>query len=107
MVYRGTGEGAFVPWCFHFTGSKRGIPVTWRRLTVAENREVMPADQAAGYRVQVGDDQWIVYRSLDGPANRTLLGQNLVSEFYLARFLEDGSVEKILELQPDDEEASE
>lgn len=105
MVYRAKGEGAFVPWCFHFTGSKRGIPVTWRRLTVAENREVIPADQAAGYRVQVGDDQWIVYRSLDGPANRTLLGQNLVSEFYLARFLEDGSVEKMLELQPDDEAA--
>lgn len=103
MTYRGKGEGAFVPWCFHFTGSRRGIPVTWRRLTVAENREPVPADQGAGYRVQVGDDQWIVYRSLDGPANRTLLGQNLVSEFYLARFLEDGSVEKMLELQPDDE----
>ncbi|HEV7278640.1 MAG TPA: hypothetical protein VGN57_00390 [Pirellulaceae bacterium] len=107
MVYRSKGEGAFVPWCFHFTGSRRGIPVTWRRLTVAENREVIPADQAAGYRVQVGDDQWVVYRSLDGPANRTLLGQNLVSEFYLARFLEDGAVEKILELQPDDENESE
>lgn len=105
MTYRSRGEGAFVPWCFHFTGSKRGIPVTWRRLTVAENREPIPADQGAGFRVQVGDDQWIVYRSLDGPGNRTLLGQNLVSEFYLARFLEDGSVEKMLELQPDEEES--
>lgn len=104
MVYRGKGEGAFVPWCFHFTGSRRGIPVTWRKLTIAEDRHPIPSDQAAGYRVQVGDDQWMVYRSLDGVFNRTLLGQNINSEFYLARFLEDGTVEKMLELQPDEEE---
>ena len=26
MSYRGKGAAAFVPWCFHFTGSRRGIP---------------------------------------------------------------------------------
>ena len=39
-------------------------PVTWRQLTVAENLSIQPADVAVGYRVQIGADQWLFYRSL-------------------------------------------
>ena len=72
---------------------------TWRRLTVAENREIVPKDQAVGYRVQIGGQQWIFYRSLGPRGNRTLLGHNLVTEFLAARFNRDGVAEPLIEIE--------
>ncbi|MCA9189867.1 MAG: hypothetical protein R3E01_14740 [Pirellulaceae bacterium] len=74
--------------------------LTWRQLTVGENLNIVPRQSAVGYRVQVGGEQWLVYRSLTAPKNRTLLGQNLATEFLVGRFLEDGTVEKLIEIEP-------
>jgi hypothetical protein len=78
---------------------RTGKPLTWRRLTVAEERRVQPADRAVGYRVQIGRKQWLVYRSLAPIANRTVLGKNLSSEFLVARFNQDGECDPILEIE--------
>ncbi len=72
---------------------------TWRQLTVGENLEIVPADRAVSYRVQSGPEQWLIYRSLTPPANRTTLGQNLASEFLFARFLGDGDIEPLVEIE--------
>ena len=52
------------------------------------NLEIVPDDVAVGYRAQSGDDQWLIYRSLGTPGNRTLLGHNIAGEFCAGRFLE-------------------
>jgi hypothetical protein len=72
---------------------------TWRQLTIAEQLEIQSADVAVGYRVQVGRAQWLLYRSLAEKGNRTLLGQNLSSEFLAARFDKDGTVEELIEIE--------
>ena len=73
---------------------------TWRQqLTVAEQLLNQPRDVAAGYRVQFGKRQWLIYRSLAKAANRTLLGVNLSTEFLLARFGRDGEIETVLEIE--------
>jgi hypothetical protein len=72
---------------------------TWRQLTVAENREIVPSDVAVGYRVMVGTEQWLVYRSLAKTANRTVLGHNLTSELLVARFDREGEVEPLMEIE--------
>ncbi len=72
------------------------------RLTVAESLEVVPSDVAVGYRVQCGDDQWVVYRSLKEPANRTVLGQNTAAELFVARFFRTGECEELLAIDPGD-----
>jgi hypothetical protein len=59
---------------------------TWRQLTVGEDRQIQTPDRAVGYRIHVGDEQWIVYRSLTPRGNRTLLSHNLSTEFLVARF---------------------
>jgi len=74
-------------------------PFTWRQLTVAENLEVVPPDVAVGYRVLVGDRQWLLYRSLGATGNRTLLGHNLISQLLIARFGRDGEVEALVEIE--------
>ena len=50
--------------------------------------------------VQIGREQWVLYRSLTGPANRTLLGINTYSEFLLGRFERTGECKPILEIEP-------
>ncbi|MCG8583888.1 MAG: hypothetical protein MI757_04160 [Pirellulales bacterium] len=73
---------------------------TWRQLTVAENLTVQPPSVAVGYRIQFGSKQWLIYRSLARPRNRTVLSHNLTSEFLVARFRRDGEFETMLEIEP-------
>jgi hypothetical protein len=74
-------------------------PATWRSLTVAEDRRIVARDRAVGYRVQVGAQQWLFYRSLGKRGSRTLLGHHLVTEFLAARFRRNGQVEPIMEIE--------
>ena len=71
---------------------------TWRQLTVADTRERLTSDQAVGYRVQAGLDQWLVYRTLDESRNRTILGCNLSCEFFAGRFGTDGEAVRSMEV---------
>ncbi|MCH8923162.1 MAG: hypothetical protein IIA67_08460 [Planctomycetes bacterium] len=95
-----TAEAArtYVPLFFDLHPRRLTKPSTWRQLTVADQREIVPRDVAAGYRVQVGDEQWLFYRSLAERGNRTLLGHNLNGEFLAAWFHETGEVESMLEI---------
>jgi len=76
---------------------------TWRQLTVADTREQLAGDQAVGYRVQEGLDQWLVYRTLDEARNRTVLGCNVSCEFFAGRFGSDGEAVRSLEIFDDSE----
>lgn len=73
--------------------------LTWRLLTVAQDLEICPDHVALGYRVQIGDEQWVIYRSLAPTVNRTVLGHNLGTEFMAGRFDEDGEVEELIEIE--------
>ena len=72
---------------------------TWRQLTVGQKREIVPREEAVGYRVQVGKLQWLIYRSLAAPEVRTVLGSNLMHEFMVGEFQADGGVEMLLEIE--------
>jgi hypothetical protein len=76
-----------------------GRPLTWRQLTVADTRIILPRHQAAGFRVQAGLDQWLVYRALDAARNRTVLGCNVSCEFLVGRVRKSGEIARTLEIQ--------
>lgn len=70
---------------------------TWRQLTVADQLRLVGRNEAVGYRVQVGSEQWIVYRSLAGKACRSFLGKHMIADFFSARFdPEDGGHEALV-----------
>lgn len=92
-------QALFAPLFFDLDRSRMNKPLTWRRLTVAESQVVQPADVAAGYRVAIGNQQWLIYRSLTGSRNRSLLGHNLQSETLVARFDRKGNVEPLIEIE--------
>ena len=71
--------------------------VTWRQLTVADTRVILRPEQAAGFRIQAALTQWLLYRSLDEPRNRTFLGCNLSSFFRLGKLGDDGLVSQMAE----------
>jgi len=72
---------------------------TWRQLSVAESLAIQPPEVAVGYRVALGNRQWLIYRSLGQPGNRTLLGHNLSTEMLVARFDKSGEVEPLIEIE--------
>ncbi|QDS99034.1 hypothetical protein [Adhaeretor mobilis] len=94
------GNAVCVPMFIDLSPRRVKKPCTWRQLTVAQSLEIVNHDTAAAFRVQCGKDQWVAYRSLTNPANRTFLGQNVSSEFFVARFLSpEGETEELIEIE--------
>jgi len=91
-----TARNLYAPLFFDLSRAGVTKPFTWRRLTVAESLAIQSPEVATGYRVQIGSRQWLTYRSLDPPANRTILGQNLSNEFVFGRFDRKGEVQELI-----------
>jgi len=96
---RRVGTGLYAPLFIDLDPKRLRKPRTWRQLTVGEQLHLVRSDEAAGFRVQIGKQQWVIYRSLNGTANRTFLGQNVINEFLVARFLNDGEIETLIEIE--------
>lgn len=98
---RGDGEGgrySFPVW-FDLDPDRADLPLTWRPLSVADQRQNLKRHEAVGFRVQVGPEQWLLYRALDTPRNRTLLGCNVACEFLIGRLRRSGEVSRTLEIE--------
>lgn len=59
---------------------------TWRPLTVVNDLRLCPPSEAVGYRIQLGSEQWVVYRTLGDSACRSVLGKHLIADFFASRF---------------------
>jgi hypothetical protein len=94
-----SGRHMFVPVFLDLDPKRLKSPMTWRQLTVAERLAIQDSDTAVGYRVQVGDRHWLIYRALDHIGNRTVLGQNYSSEFVVARIPREGEARKLIEVE--------
>jgi hypothetical protein len=98
MEHSGVGR-LFAPLFFDLSRKRNSRPLTWRQLAVGQMRQNVSDNQAVGFRVQIGQEQWLLYRSLTEAANRTVLGQNLMGELHVSRFLKTGEVEELIEVQ--------
>lgn len=98
-VHGSSVQALYAPLFFDLRPRRFARHCTWRTLTIADRLTRQPRDVAAGYRVQLGQEQWLIYRSLAEPAGRTLLGHNLVSEFLVGRFLRTGLIEPLVEIE--------
>jgi hypothetical protein len=97
------GRAAYAPLLIDLNARRAKKDCTWRQLTVAEWRQPQPHDVAVGYRGQVGDCNWLVYRSLAGDGIRSLLGQQVKAEFLFGRMKPDGDCTRLLEIEPIEE----
>ncbi|MEO8495136.1 MAG: hypothetical protein ABI614_08700 [Planctomycetota bacterium] len=89
----------FAPLFIDLNPKRFARQLTWRRLTVAQQLETLPAEVAVGYRVQTGNRQWLIYRSLAPMSSRSVLGQHISGEFVLGRFPEKGELDQLIEIE--------
>jgi hypothetical protein len=100
LVLEQEGQGRlFAPVWLDCQPGRIGGQLTWRQLTVADTRINLPPSMAAGHRVQVGLEQWLLYRALDAPRNRTLLGCNVSCESLIGRIDPEGIVRRAIEIE--------
>ena len=92
------GSNLYCPLWIDLDARRLARPLTWRRLSVAENRDLVRRDVAAASRIQAGRQQWLVYRSLSAPANRTVMGYNTLQSFVVARIDAGAAVKEIFDL---------
>lgn len=93
------GSALYCPLFFDLKPRRLTRPLSWRQLTVAQNLAIQPEEVAVGYRVMLGKQQWLIYRSLAQPANRTLLGHNLSTEMLIGRFERSGEIDPLVEIE--------
>lgn len=93
------GQGMSTPLVFDLNKNRSTLPRTWRRLTVAEQMKTVGQDVAVAYRVQLGSDQWLFYRTIRPKGNRTFLGQNYADDFLVAKIELDGTIKPLLEVE--------
>ena len=96
---RGPTAGLAYPLVFDLNRKRSTQPRTWRQLTVAENMKIVGNDIAAAFRVQIGSEQWLFYRSIGETGNRTFLGENYADEFFIGKMNSDGEFESLLEIE--------
>jgi hypothetical protein len=101
LVLQQAAEGLnlYAPLLIDLDPARERHELTWRRLTVAENLRTVSRDEAVGYRVQIGREQWLIYRTLAPRGNRSVLGINTVADFVLSRFLKSGTTEPLIVIE--------
>lgn len=100
LALQATGvQRLYAPLFIDWDHRRLKAPRTWRQLTVAEDLEIVPSHTAAAYRIQIGPQQWVIYRSLRF-GRRTFLGVNSIADFYAGRFdTEDGSTDELVTVE--------
>lgn len=94
------GPGICCPLFLDWSPARRSGPVQWQSLTVAENGAAVPPWQARGWRLRVGDHQWVFYHSLEpGQTARTVLGLHTFDETVIGEFDAAGKVGPIMMVQ--------
>lgn len=106
LLLTATGrDRLFAPLWFDFSRGRFDRKRTWRKLTVAEDLKIVSDSDAVGFRIQVGSEQWMLYRSLGQTINRSVLGKHLVAEFFAARFhASDGTLEELVTVDDGDDD---
>ncbi|TWT34503.1 hypothetical protein [Blastopirellula retiformator] len=93
------GKNLHAPLLFDLKRSRRLKHYTWRQLTIAENLEIQSREVAVGYRFQLSETNWMMYRSFTEIANRTIMGVNLTAESVLVRYDGDEGLTRLLEIE--------
>lgn len=96
----GGGRAIYAPVAISLCNRTNKQAYTWRQLTVAEDLRIVRRDEAVGYRIQIGKQQFMIYRNLDQVRRRTLLGVHTLCDFYMANFDKDsGQPETLVEIE--------
>lgn len=100
MTAPGQG-GVTLPVAIDWHPERSTLPADWCRLTVTENRRIVGAHEASGFRIRVGEFQVLGYRSLKAGANsRAVLGLHTWDETVYTRITrKNGPMRPLVEVE--------
>lgn len=85
--------GVTMPLVLDWHPERTACDADWNRLTVTEERAVSSQQQAAGFRVRIGNLQLLLYRSLRrGEGLRAVLGLHTSNETVYGHIQNDGDI---------------
>jgi hypothetical protein len=94
------GKALYAPLVIDWAPERRRSALLWRRLTVSELRRPVAADVAAGFRLQVGREQWLIYHSLQNTGEaRSVLGHHTWYETVIGSFRRNGDVDPLIQIE--------
>jgi hypothetical protein len=97
MLQAGAGWGLYAPLLIDWHPPRRSAAAEWRALTVTETGKVVSPDRAAGHRLRLGRQQWLIYKTLDVPDDaRAVLGLHTRYESVIGVFDSRGTVDPIV-----------
>ncbi|MFN0054319.1 MAG: hypothetical protein ACKV0T_19255 [Planctomycetales bacterium] len=97
LIQSQAGAALYTPLALEWNPRRRGSSATWRTLTVSEAGRAVPLDVAAGYRLQVGRTQWLVYHGLQNHgAARAVLGHHTWNETVIGEIGSDGGLSPLI-----------
>ena len=99
LEQRFDGAALYAPLLFDLSPGRSLKKRTWRKLTVAQDRQIVADDQAMAFRFQLNKRQWFFYRALASQGNRTFMGENVNSEFAFNRLHKSGKVSSLFEIE--------
>jgi hypothetical protein len=86
----------FAPIVLDWAPERQTVPAEWMQLTVTRANEIDPSG-AAAFRLQVGKQHLVLYRSLGGTERyRTFLGYQAESETVIGKFTKSGVIQELL-----------
>ena len=101
LIYtvEGQGNGLYAPLVIDLNPKRAAQPFTWRHLTVTQTGGVIVTpDVAAGFRLQIGKEQWLIYNSMTPPLPRAVLGCHLYFQTLFSRFVQ-GEFDQIVAIE--------
>ena len=99
LEQRFDGDALYAPLLFDLNPGRSLKKRTWRKLTVAQDRQIVADDQAMAFRFQLNKRQWFFYRALASQGNRTFLGENVNAEFAFNRLHKSGKVSPLFVIE--------
>ena len=91
------GTGWYNPVMLDWSSDRRKAAAEWRSLTVAEDRSAVKPGIASGYRLKVGDRQWLMYRSLlRSEEARSVLGHQTRYETVIGSVEPNGDITPLM-----------
>ncbi|MBI3861516.1 MAG: hypothetical protein HY290_06445 [Planctomycetia bacterium] len=97
LSYTVAGGGLYLPVLLDWYPRHRRAAVEWRSLTVTEPGRVISPAGAAGHRVRIGKEQFLIFRGLAASHEpRAVLGQHTRCETLIARFDSDGDLDPLI-----------
>ena len=86
----------FEPIVLDWASERQSAQAEWRKLTVTRATEI-DSDGAGAFRLQVGKQHLVLYRSLGGTERyRTFLGYQAESETVIGKFTKSGVIQELV-----------